>query len=714
MASTPRASIADDAVQDLRCAICGEDALSVVHVERLPDYVECAVCKSAFIMEDGGDRVLYGQIAENYPQTSQFALKQWVWIEAVDTRASEERPPKEEITPESAVDIPVDIPEQYPSEETEAEEPTGEQAAAESWGMLDASRPGDEAELGGLEAPAPELIEEAPLELDESLSSAEIASDLEDEEQLFRDLVDESYEDEEAPAGRDSTGTSPGADEDLESADEAEMPGFAWLGGLADEDTGLEEPDLGLMEEAPSDLEMEEAEAGLTSEDLDDLFKPEDEQMASEPTFEERLEESSIETAEDELGAGWLTPEPDIPQDDSEEDQVPTGWMDGLDLEEQTGEPSQISEGDDAVGVGEVEAEVDRFSLEPDRDDELMGEDLQPGGWELEEVPDEAEEAQPAFSDFDMPVGGLSIDEADSDEDFLSSLRDSAAIPLESQPLEDASIQDSELEMEEPAPPSWAIEEEELEVGAMAARMQAVTSSEHDQVADQIDDVDLSELGGEGEIEKESVREDVIHYRETDPPSGYRHRVVIGGDRVIFPGGECVHCGRTPVKGQLAIAGTLPAGQGMGDRKPARFQVPLCGECRDRATSLSEDAKSARLQSLLFALIIGMAFVVGSLAFGLVRPGSMQLTDWFILLILFIIGFAGSAILLLNRISNYPPPLDAAYVRTTLLIPSETQGLETAFEWRNEEYAQRFHEANESNALGNVTRVKDRLNLEAP
>jgi hypothetical protein len=172
-----------------------------------------------------------------------------------------------------------------------------------------------------------------------------------------------------------------------------------------------------------------------------------------------------------------------------------------------------------------------------------------------------------------------------------------------------------------------------------------------------------------------------------------------------------VHCGRTPVKGQLAIAGTLPEGQGMGDRKPTRFQVPLCGECRDRATSLSEDAKSARLQSLLFALIIGMAFLVGALAFRLVSPGDMQLTDWFILLILFVIGFAGSAILLLSRISNYPPPIDAAYVRTTLLIPSETQGLETAFEWRSEEYAQRFYEANQSNALGNVTRVKDRLIL---
>jgi hypothetical protein len=707
MASTPRATIADNAVQDLRCAICGEDALNVVHVERLPDYVECAACKSAFIMEEDGDRVLYGQIAEKYPQTAEFALKQWVWIEAVNTRASEERPPEGEITPESAVDFAFEPREQYPSEEIEAEETTEGQAAAEPWSIFDDSEPGDESELGDLEAPTPELVEDVASELDELRGLEELTTDFEDEEQLFSDLVDESYE-EEAPASRDTPATDLEADEDLDSLDSVEVPGFAWLGGLADEDSGLEEPDLTLPEETPAELEMDAAEAGLTAGDLDELFKPEDEEVAGAAAFEE----PSIETFEEDIEAGWLTPEPDIPQEDSEEDQLPTGWMDGLDLEEQTGEPSRFTEADDALGTSESEAEVGQFSLEPEGEDEFMREDLEPGGWGFEEAPDEDEEAQPAFSDFDLPVGGLSIE--DEEEDFLSSLRDSAAIPLESQPLEDASIEDSELEMDEPVPPSWAIEEEEQEFGAMAARMQAVTSSERDHAAEQIDDMDLTALAIEDELDKEAVQEDVIHYRETDPPPGYRHRVVIGGDRVIFPGGECVHCGRTPVKGQLAIAGSLPAGQGMGDRKPARFQVPLCGECRDRATSLSEDAKSARLQSLLFALIIGMAFVVGSLAFGLVKPGDMQLTDWFILLILFIIGFAGSAILLLSRISNYPPPLDAAYVRTTLLIPSENQGLETAFEWRNEEYAQRFYEANEANALGNVTRVKDRLNLGEP
>jgi hypothetical protein len=80
-----------------------------------------------------------------------------------------------------------------------------------------------------------------------------------------------------------------------------------------------------------------------------------------------------------------------------------------------------------------------------------------------------------------------------------------------------------------------------------------------------------------------------------------------------------------------------------------------------------------------------------------------------ILAILFIVGYAGPVTFLLNRAGNYPPPPDAVYVRTTLLVPSETQGLETAFEWRNQEYAQRFFDANQSNAIGRLTSVKDRL-----
>ncbi|MEA1978732.1 MAG: hypothetical protein U9N80_12635, partial [Chloroflexota bacterium] len=99
MASTPKSTLDDGLIDGLLCAICGADALHVVHMENLPDYVGCENCKSAFLSEDGGERVFYGQISEGYPLTERFALKQWVWLEAVDNRAREERITLEPETP---------------------------------------------------------------------------------------------------------------------------------------------------------------------------------------------------------------------------------------------------------------------------------------------------------------------------------------------------------------------------------------------------------------------------------------------------------------------------------------------------------------------------------------------------------------------------------------------------------------------------------------
>ncbi|MDF1499379.1 MAG: hypothetical protein P1P76_02780 [Anaerolineales bacterium] len=674
MASTPRASIVDDVIQGFHCAICGEDALHVVHIERLPDYVECDLCGSAFIMEEDGERVLYGQIAEGYPQTSRFALKQWAWIEAVDARAREERPPADEgadstpLPPESA-DLAA-----YPALEPDEPSTVEEDAAEEPWKIFEEPVPDEPLEIIDVGEPTPP-------ERPETFDQDEFPEPLRAESEHAPD-GSTSDEPDEASLAVDEEGgmwrayeAGMAAEDDLDLDEMDEMDGFDWLGGLADEDNPLEEPDAAsfpespIVEEAPSSAS--EIASGLSSEDLDDLFRSETEDEIDTPAFgaEHQERDSEMGGAEGVLERDQA--DPDLPE------QLP-----GLDRSD----PEESMR--DAV------------------DDDVNAPDEWLQGVEQEQV----DRSSPAFADFDAPAVGSSEADEDDSDDFLSSLRDSAAIPLESQPLEHTSLEETAEDGEEPAPPDWALEEQAAEIGSMAARMQSVTSErgEEDEEPPQAKQPDHEER------ELEAVREDVINYRENDPPPGYRHRVMIRGDRVVFPGGECVHCGQTPVRGQLAIAGTLPEGQGMGDRKPTRFQVPLCAECRDRATTLSEDAQSARIQSILFSLIIGMAFVVGSLAFSLVDPGDMQLADWFILVILFIIGFAGSAIVLLNRIGNYPPPLDAAYVRTTLLVPTEAQGLETAFEWRSPEYAQRFYEANESNALGNVTQVKDRLVIGTP
>lgn len=92
MTSTPRTSIDDGYALGLDCAICGSPDLFVQHLPDYPDFVTCSSCTSAFVLEDGGERVLYGNISPDYPRTAQFALKQWVWLEAVQRRAAQERP----------------------------------------------------------------------------------------------------------------------------------------------------------------------------------------------------------------------------------------------------------------------------------------------------------------------------------------------------------------------------------------------------------------------------------------------------------------------------------------------------------------------------------------------------------------------------------------------------------------------------------------------
>jgi transcription elongation factor Elf1 len=90
MAPTPRLSLNDDFAAHLNCPICGKASLIVHHTASLPDYVSCRSCGSAFVVEADGDRVLYGKINDQYPRAQQFALKQWVMLEAVERRASEE------------------------------------------------------------------------------------------------------------------------------------------------------------------------------------------------------------------------------------------------------------------------------------------------------------------------------------------------------------------------------------------------------------------------------------------------------------------------------------------------------------------------------------------------------------------------------------------------------------------------------------------------
>jgi len=87
-----RLELEDSFAGEQACTICGETALSVVHLKGFPDYVTCARCGAAFVMEEGGPRAMYGSIPPEYPETREFALKQWTSLEAIAALAEAERP----------------------------------------------------------------------------------------------------------------------------------------------------------------------------------------------------------------------------------------------------------------------------------------------------------------------------------------------------------------------------------------------------------------------------------------------------------------------------------------------------------------------------------------------------------------------------------------------------------------------------------------------
>jgi hypothetical protein len=198
---------------------------------------------------------------------------------------------------------------------------------------------------------------------------------------------------------------------------------------------------------------------------------------------------------------------------------------------------------------------------------------------------------------------------------------------------------------------------------------------------------------------------------ENDPPVGHRYRVVLRGTKVKFPRNVCAHCMATPTRSKVAVPASLPKGKVVGQRQSTTFKLPLCSRCNKRAARRSDEEKVGRLQMHLISTLVALVLFVTMLALG-VDPRERELMDTLTLAFLVAIGYTGSALLIGSRLGPYPVPPDAAYVRSTLLVPSEVESLETAFEWRNQAYADRFHQVNEEYSLGNIVKVKDRINLE--
>jgi hypothetical protein len=201
------------------------------------------------------------------------------------------------------------------------------------------------------------------------------------------------------------------------------------------------------------------------------------------------------------------------------------------------------------------------------------------------------------------------------------------------------------------------------------------------------------------------------HEAPADPPPGLRYRTVIRGTKVQLPRGACAHCMATPARHKLNVRGSLPAGQVLGQRRPTRFAIPLCSRCHKRAGSRTPEERSARLQAYLISALVALFVLIVTLLLNVVDLQGGNAVSGLLLLIILVLGYAIPAVMLSSRANRFLPPEDALYVQTTLLVPEETQGLETAFEWRNREYAERFLGANQEAILGRAIEVKDRSAL---
>ncbi len=586
MSPTPRQSLGPTYLEGLSCPICGHEELSLKQMDRYPDYVACRNCESQFVVEEGGERVMYGKIPASYPRTQRFALQQWVWPEAIARRAGSERP-------EPSEGVSLDEPSEF---EPEAERP---------------SQAEEDEEARAEERPEPPV--EEPAEMDFSA---------------------EAEEDWEPSVDFD---VSPPAPSDAEEMDLSE-PQFEEAEGFVDEEQAAE-----MMAEAPS-----EDEAPILPFDELEERAPSQEDLAD---FE---------------------PAPEMPD-----------WL-------QAG-----AEGAAAVPDSE----------EPPAEEEEFGEgeDLLASLWADEE--EEAEEEAPQADQAAAPegagaLGGLAFDAEGAPEPEAEGAPEEDLWPeYEEEAISSPTPDEQEPGREEPGPEAAAQAMEPQEESGEPTEEELAEMYWTGQVADK----------AEAEPIPEPEPIEALESREPEEPEpGIRYRVVLDRSQARFPSELCAHCTQSPTVGTLTVTARIFQGAGLGERQVRSYRVPLCADCQARANARSEEQQTAQLQAHLISVLVALVLVVAGLALGLVDFQRSVILNLAILGLLAGMGYVVPAALLLIRASRYPKPEDATYVQTTLRVPADTEGTETAFEWRNRTYAQQFLAKNKENAVSKVNRIQER------
>lgn len=192
-----------------------------------------------------------------------------------------------------------------------------------------------------------------------------------------------------------------------------------------------------------------------------------------------------------------------------------------------------------------------------------------------------------------------------------------------------------------------------------------------------------------------------------EPEPGQRFRVVLKGVQVRFPRRHCAHCYRSPALKHIAVLANMSRGT-MPQRELTSLRLPVCDSCQARATAVSEEAQTARLQAHMLGALVALTLVVCSLVFRITDFQNGVIGDIVALVVIAALGYGVPMVLMMLRATRFPKPADAQYVESTLRVPGDTEGMETAFEWRNRRYAVDFLEANQPIAVSEVTKVPER------
>lgn len=700
MSLKPRISVEDNYVDGLICAICENPDLHVVHVDNYPDFISCGNCASAFVVEDEGSWIMYGKVNADLPETREFAVRQWTWLDAVRQRVQDERESRKKESPvEPTPPTSMETEALAPVEGAELEPEVAPSAIQEPEEIVpDADLPSEQEvseELGPSETtpPSPSSDDLIPPESDTTQEFLDEITKLEEpspppdeatelrEDAQFDDLTDRFDElvPDEAPAVETDS-------------EEQEGPSLDALFPEAKE--------FKISEDTPLHLDQAEGEAvveEIAPDEIDEVHLSRLEQVASDS--EEHIPESSVEGPPAEaLSSDELMPEAESPP-------IPD-WLE----EGPTAEAEELDPTPPFSEVAPEESQTIKDQIVPP----FVDDDSEPSsGTAPEDVlrtPEEdlAASTTPAdFLDLTSEQTAPPTSPVDEEVDAPTSAFEEQEVQTSESMEEIPGLKEVDEPIEEHLLPPWAREEgteEEPPPGAETAPEPIPFTSEDPASIDTVVE----------DIEQEPAPIEEPKLPPGEPEEGFRHRVIVKGDKLVFPKNVCAHCLRMPVSLAAAVRGTLPDPEQPGTRKPLTFKLPLCQDCEKRAKASTDEEQSAKIQAHIISGIIAAFLLIIALIAGFARFEPNFFEAILVLLIVGVLGYGIPAVFLLNRASSYPPPFDAAYVLTTLRVADDAGDESTAFEWRNQGYAELFRQVNRRNAEDSTSRVEDLMMLIEP